>query len=124
MKKLIMMFLLGVGVITNSYAKDARCTVSEDGQMIFNGPCSFKALDGDGSFSISSRVKGKPLYQQVYVLEATMLQRNQVMIDEDVTLRDGYSHDVKWGTAVRSLRDRSCWRADDGNSFEICAYGL
>ncbi|HEX8366207.1 MAG TPA: hypothetical protein VF603_13080 [Allosphingosinicella sp.] len=94
-------------------ARPARCVVASDGNATYTGPCNFLP-DRGGSFSVAPP-RGRAFPGGVTSISVT-LEETGVAEVRGLTAR-GISS--RWGTAVRSRRDRACWNGPD---FSVCAY--
>ena len=56
MKKFLMMILVGAGLSMAAQAKDAKCKITLNNQVVVNNTCSFSPIDGDGSFILSGKL--------------------------------------------------------------------
>ena len=93
--------------------RGARCVVSSNGSPTYRGPCRF-IPDGGGSFTVTPpRGREFPSGQTGISVSLTETGVAEVY---GLTPRGPAS---RWGTAVRSRRDRACWNGPD---FSICAY--
>jgi hypothetical protein len=93
--------------------RPARCVIASDGQPTYRGPCMFTAERG-GTFHVApGRGREFPGGQTGISVE---------IVEPGVAEVYGLTPTgpaSRWGTAVRSRRDRACW---DGSDFSICAY--
>jgi hypothetical protein len=92
--------------------RGARCVVSTEGNLTYRGPCRFYP-ESAGSFTVT------PL-RGTFPGETTGIS---VSIGErgvaEVYGLTPAGINSRWGTAVRSRRDRACWNGPD---FSVCAY--
>jgi hypothetical protein len=96
-------------------ARDASCIVQSAGKVVLNQTCDFQPLDGNGSFSLSSRrSKQDVLFPDVAVLSVTIIKPGTAEV-RGLT-KDGINS--RWGEARRSTKDGACW---EGGDFRICA---
>ena len=90
-----------------------RCTIASNAMETYRGPCRF-IPDGGGSFTVTPpRGRGFPggvTGISVYIEEPGVAQVHGLTPDGPAS---------RWGTAVRSRRDRACWNGPD---FSVCAY--
>lgn len=90
--------------------KAARCKiVSADGR--YTGPCSFTP-EGKGSFRVTAP-RRRRLVGGTTIISVYMVGAGQAEVRGLTT--DGINS--RWGAAVRSKKDRSCWVGQD---FSIC----
>ncbi|MEA3018065.1 MAG: hypothetical protein QOI38_2787 [Sphingomonadales bacterium] len=94
-------------------ARAARCVVVSNGMPTYRGPCNF-IPDGGGSFTIAPP-RGRLFPGDVTGISVTLEETGVAQV-YGLTPRGVAS---RWGTAVRSRRDRACWNGPD---FSICAY--
>ena len=94
-------------------ARAARCVVVSNGMPTYRGPCNFTPERG-GTFHIAPppgrEFPGGQTGISVEVVEPGVAEVY------GLTPRGPAS---RWGTAVRSRRDRACWNGPD---FSVCAY--
>ena len=96
-------------------ARDASCHVQSGGKVLLDQQCDFQAVDGDGSFSLSSRGKKEgTLFPDVLSLSLTIIKPGFAEV-RGLT-KDGINS--RWGEARRSTKDSACW---EGSDFRICA---
>lgn len=97
----------------DAQGRAARCVISGNGAPAYRGPCRFVA-DRGGSFSVTppgaKSFPGGVSSVSVFVTETGVAEVR------GLTARGVNS---RWGTAVRSRRDRACW---EGADFSVCAY--
>jgi hypothetical protein len=94
-------------------SRAARCVIVSNGSPTYRGPCRFMAERG-GTFHVSPpRGREFPGGQTGISVEIVEPGVAEVY---GLTPRGPAS---RWGTAVRSRRDRACW---DGPDFSVCAY--
>ncbi|HWT13092.1 MAG TPA: hypothetical protein VN231_10100 [Allosphingosinicella sp.] len=96
-------------------AKDrtVRCVIVSHGSDTYRGPCHFLPEEG-GTFTVT------PLPDREFPSGHTGIQVN--IVEPGVAEVYGLTPAgpaSRWGTAVRSRRDRACW---EGPDFSICAY--
>ena len=91
----------------------ARCVIVSNGLATYRGPCVF-IPDGGGSFTVAPprgrRFPGEVTGISVYIEEPGVAQVHGLTPTGPAS---------RWGTAVRSRRDRACWNGPD---FAVCAY--
>ena len=92
--------------------RSARCVVSTDGSVTYRGPCRFYP-EGAGSFTVTP-VRGR-FPGQVSGISVSVGERGVA----EVYGLTAAGNNSRWGTAVRSRRDRACWNGPD---FSVCAY--
>ena len=93
--------------------RTARCVIVSNGNPTYRGPCTFTAERG-GSFHVAPpRGRSFPGGQTGISVEIVEAGIAEVY---GLTPRGPAS---RWGTAVRSRRDRACW---EGPDFSVCAY--
>lgn len=118
--KLALAFLagaaLGAAALPHSaeaQGRAARCVVASNGMPTYRGPCRFTAERG-GTFHVAPpRGREFPGGQTGISVE---------IVEPGVAEVYGLTPTgpaSRWGTAVRSRRDRACWNGPD---FAICAY--
>ena len=91
----------------------ARCVIVSNGAPTFRGPCHFLAERG-GTFTVTPlRAAEFPSGHTGISVAVVAAGRAEV---HGMTPRGPAS---RWGTAVRSRRDRACW---NGQDFSVCAY--
>jgi hypothetical protein len=96
-------------------ARDASCYVQSEGKVLLDQKCDFQAVDGDGSFSLSSRGKKEgALFPDVLSLSLTIIKPG--LAEVRGLTKDGINS--RWGEARRSTKDGACW---EGSGFRICA---
>jgi len=97
----------------SAQGRTARCVVSSNGSPTYRGPCRF-IPDGGGRFTVTPpRGREFPSGQTGISVSLTETGVAEVY---GLTPRGPAS---RWGTAVRSRRDRACWNGPD---FSVCAY--
>jgi len=93
--------------------RNARCVIASNGQPTYRGPCIFSAERG-GTFHVAPpRGREFPGGQTGISVE---------IVEPGVAEVYGLTPTgpaSRWGTAVRSRRDRACW---EGPDFSVCAY--
>jgi hypothetical protein len=112
---LITIVIVGVALASPAHAKAARCVVTVEKRTIIDGPCSFQAEDGDGSFSLAAVNPQAWLTSEVGSLALWVKKPG---FGEVFVVGERAS---RWGTARRSKTDKACWIGSAGN-FKICAY--
>lgn len=107
----------GVAAIASSPAeaqrRTARCVITSNGAPTYRGPCRFMAEAG-GSFTVIP-VGRREFPSGQTGINVSITERGVAEVYGQ-TPRGPAS---RWGTAVRSRRDRACW---DGPDFSVCAY--
>jgi hypothetical protein len=94
-------------------SKMASCRIVSQGAVKFSGRCRFVSGRG-GSFSLR-RARGRgPLYGSILSVSVAIVGRGVAEV-RGLT-RGGINS--RWGRAVRSRRNRSCWV---GRDFRVCA---
>ncbi|HEX8644949.1 MAG TPA: hypothetical protein VF702_13650 [Allosphingosinicella sp.] len=94
-------------------SRAARCVVASNGNPTYRGPCRFTPERG-GTFHVAPpRGREFPGGQTGISVEIVEPGVAEVY---GLTPRGPAS---RWGTAVRSRRDRACW---EGPDFSVCAY--
>jgi len=116
--KLLLTVALALGVLVlpasaNAQGRAARCVVSGNGAPAYRGPCRFIAERG-GSFSVAPQ--GAKSFPGGVTSVSVFVTETGVAEVRGLTARGVNS---RWGTAVRSRRDRACW---EGPDFSVCAY--
>jgi hypothetical protein len=94
-------------------ARAARCVIASNGSATFRGPCRFSPEAG-GSFTVEPTA-GKSFPGGISSISVSLMERGVAEV-RGLT-RAGINS--RWGTAVRSQRDRACWQ---GSDFSVCAY--
>jgi hypothetical protein len=93
--------------------RGARCVVASDGQPTYRGPCIFTAERG-GTFHVAPPMgrefPGGQTGISVEIVEPGVAEVYGLTPTGPAS---------RWGTAVRSRRDRACWNGPD---FSVCAY--
>ena len=94
-------------------SRAARCVIVSNGNPTYRGPCRFTAERG-GTFHVApARGREFPGGQTGISVE---------IVEPGVAEVYGLTPTgpaSRWGTAVRSRRDRACWNGPD---FSVCAY--
>jgi hypothetical protein len=83
-------------------------------RVVLDGPCSFRAEDRDGSFSLAALDGKSPLYPGTLVVSVAVVAPGEAEV-RGLTA-DGINS--RWGEARRSKADPACWT---GSDFEVCA---
>ena len=92
--------------------RGARCVISTEGYLTYRGPCRFYP-EGAGSFTVTPMRGTFP--GEVTGISVSISERGVAEV-YGLTPAGAAS---RWGTAVRSRRDRACWNGPD---FSVCAY--
>lgn len=100
---------------TNAQAKPARCVIRQSGELIYNGPCNFTGINGDGSFSIAPIGKRR-FYEGNLELTLFMAGRGRAEVSAS-----NIGNSPNMGVYVRSSRDKACWMSEDSPD-SICVY--
>ena len=93
--------------------RSVRCVVASNGMPTYRGPCFFYP-EGGGSFVVSPP-RGRSFPGEVTGISVSIEERGIAEV-YGLTPTGPAS---RWGTAVRSRRDRACW---EGPDFSVCAY--
>ena len=93
--------------------RGARCVIASNGLPTYRGPCLFYP-EGGGSFAVAPP-RGRRFPGGVTGISVSIEERGVAQV-HGLTPRGPAS---RWGTAVRSQRDRACWVGPD---FSVCAY--
>jgi hypothetical protein len=83
-------------------------------RVVFDGPCSFRAEDRDGSFNLAALDGKSPLYPGILVVSVAVVAPGEA----DVRGLTAEGINTRWGDARRSKTDPACWT---GSDFEVCA---
>ena len=116
MKKFLILFLVGVGLSLTAQAKDAKCKITLNNQVIVNNTCSFSPIDGDGSFVLSGKYG---LYQDIQAFKVVLMDKGTAK-----TYARGENDDWnEWGRVVRSKSQPACWNGKMRSTrYQICAF--
>ena len=116
MKKILMMILVGAGLSMAAQAKDAKCKITLNNQVVVNNTCSFSPIDGDGSFILSGKYG---LYEDIQAFKVVLI--NKGVAKTYVSGEDGDWND--WGKAIRSKSQPACWNGKTGSTrYQVCAF--
>lgn len=117
MKKSLMLFLVGVGLSTAVQAKDAKCKITFNNEVVVNNSsCSFSSIDGDGSFILNSKYG---FYADIEAFKVEIIDKG--VARTYVSGGDGTWND--WGKAIRSKSQPACWNGKAGSTkYQICAF--
>ena len=91
----------------------ARCVIVSNGAPTYRGPCRFLPERG-GTFTVTPP-RGREFPSGHTGISVAIVEPGVAEVYGN-TPRGPSS---RWGTAVRSRRDRACWNGPD---FSICAY--
>ena len=94
--------------------RNARCVIASNGSPTYRGPCRFLPEGGNGSFTVTPGRRG-PFPSGETGINVSITERGVAEV-YGFTPRGPAS---RWGTAVRSRRDRACWNGPD---FLVCVY--
>ena len=105
--------LAALPAAAQSQGRGARCVIVSNGQPTYRGPCTF-IPDGGGSFTVAPprrrEFSGGQTGINVSITEPGVAEVYGLTPTGPAS---------RWGTAVRSRRDRACWNGPD---FSVCAY--
>ena len=93
--------------------RNARCVIVSNGLPTYRGPCRFYTEAG-GSFTVTPP-RGRSFPGDVTGISVSIEEPGVAQV-HGLTPTGPAS---RWGTAVRSRRDRACW---EGPDFSVCAY--
>lgn len=91
----------------------ARCVIASNGLATYRGHCRFY-VEAGGSFTVTPP-RGRRFPGDVTGISVSIDEPGVAEV-HGLTPTGPAS---RWGTAVRSQRDRACWNGPD---FSICAY--
>lgn len=113
MKTIITLFILAlISINSNAAEKIANCLIESNGRTEFKGKCKFNAEE-NGSFYISSTVKGKALVgDEIFGVNVYIVEKDTAEVSGSMK-----GSNSRWGEAKRSPTDKSCWLGED---FKIC----
>lgn len=116
MKPWLMLVTVGAAALLAAPAlagppRTARCVINtNDGR--YAGPCRFRA-ERNGSFAVD-RAGERPFFDLMSLVNVTIVRPGHA----EVSGLWG-SRVSRWGSAIRSSRDRACWIGED---FSVCVY--
>lgn len=96
---------------SSAFAKEVKCKITLNNEVVVNGTCTFKPIGNDGSFRLSNK---HGLYQDIEAFKVQMMGNDAAKVY--AVGYDGDSND--WGKAIRSKSNPACWK---GKVFQICA---
>lgn len=102
-----------VAAQSGSEAREVRCVINSNGLPTYSGPCLFYPETG-GSFTVTPP-RGRNFPGEVTGISVSIEEPGVAQV-HGLTPTGPAS---RWGTAVRSRRDRACW---EGPDFSVCAY--
>ncbi len=102
-----------VAATSTLQARPVKCLIETPGE-VFQGQCDFDPGQR-GSFSLSATPGSGRFLSTASVVSVGIYAPGRA--DVRGLTRDGISS--RWGEAVRSTRERACWRGAD---FRICAW--
>lgn len=89
------------------------CKVESGKEVVLDGPCSFKGIEGNGSFVVR-KLDGSTMGGAT---DITVSIVNKGVAEVRGLTKDGINS--RWGEAKRSAKDPACW---EGSDFKVCAY--
>lgn len=93
--------------------KIAMCEVVSGGVKAFNGKCRFLPSK-NGTFTLSNIDPSQEFIEDgIYSVSVYVTEKDVAEVSGSLT-----GSNSRWGTAVRSKSDRSCWV---GSDFKVCA---
>ncbi|WP_123795553.1 hypothetical protein [Neisseria animalis] len=114
-KFLVLVLITALFPVTSMAAsKTAMCKISSDGVVAYKGKCQFQSERG-GSFSVRSLKEGKPLFGEITDVSVYIVKPGVAEVSGLTT----FGNNSRWGTAVRSQKQRACW---NGSDFQVCAW--
>jgi hypothetical protein len=110
-KTLTLSLLIACAAFSSSaFAKDAKCKITLNNEVVVNGTCSFKLIGNDGSFVLSGK---HGLYQDIEAFKVQMMSKDAAKV-----YAVGYDGDSNnWGKTTRSKSNPACWK---GKTYQIC----